>query len=175
MAKKKKTQIERLSDWDWETLVAAWRYYETRTSASSAGFPGMIVSRYWRSGDYAKKVLDTIAHQFAITDHGLTQEEFWSGPWYWHCDRLAWTKFYRFCEGWINGFAKVSGVEAFRVDWNGIWYPVSAYIENPDLEGYIPEKSIREIVYPDKNQPKGRTKAWEYAEKNQNKSAGEEK
>ena len=49
MASKK---LKRLTDWDWATLVAAWRYYQYRSTIVSATFPQNIYERYF-TGEYA--------------------------------------------------------------------------------------------------------------------------
>lgn len=146
-----------LSDWDWTTLVAAWRYYEYGRSIGSATFPEEIVTRFFSPASlYSDNARKAIAHQFAKTDHGLRGEEDWTG---WRelddCDKLPWTKFYRFCEGYVDGFARVTfrqggdgrpvEVEAFRVEWKGRWYPVEEYRASPWAEKYIPEEWIVRI------------------------------
>lgn len=56
MTKKQK----KLSDWDWTTLVAAWRYYEHGHSITSAMFPHEIVKRFF-TGDYDDESCKRIA------------------------------------------------------------------------------------------------------------------
>ena len=117
MAKRKSNKepelIDHLSMWDWETLVASWRYFEYGMSASSSCFPHDIVSRFWGDGNrYTDNVRDTIANQFVNVDHHTKGERDWTDKGM-RCDRRAWTAFYRFCEAWLKGFAKI-GVK--RVD-----------------------------------------------------------
>ena len=44
---KEKTKKKTLTDWDWTTLVAAWRYYEHGHTITSAMFPHEIVTRFF--------------------------------------------------------------------------------------------------------------------------------
>ena len=57
---KKKNKKKILSDWDWMTLVAAWRYYEHRNTIT---FPHEIVTRFF-TGEYDEKSCIRIARQF---------------------------------------------------------------------------------------------------------------
>ena len=43
----KNTEKKTLTDWDWTTLVAAWRYYEHGHTMASAMFPHEIVRRFF--------------------------------------------------------------------------------------------------------------------------------
>lgn len=106
--KKKEKKIEVLSNWEWTTLVAAWRYYELRATIASATFPEDVVRRFWGSGKYSDSVLRQIANQFANIDHGRDGESYWTkdrtiGD----CDRKSWCVFYAFCKGWCEGFTTV--------------------------------------------------------------------
>ena len=131
-----KKPIDKLTDWDWTTLVATWRYCEHRHDIVSATLPADIVSRFF-TGRYSDADCDRIAHQFAITDHGARGEEDWNPKAV--IDTLQWTKFYRFCEGYVNGYHTVvlndgtgeQAVKAFHVDFNDRWYPVDRYIASP--------------------------------------------
>ena len=60
---KKKNKKKILSDWDWMTLVAAWRYYEHRNTITAAMFPHEIVTRFF-TGEYDEKSCIRIARQF---------------------------------------------------------------------------------------------------------------
>lgn len=147
-SKAKVNQIDRLTDWEWITLVAAWRYYENRMTITSATFPEDIIKRFFQ-GAYSTRVCEQIARQFAETDHGTRGEEDWTKDKYLHdCDKLEWTKFFRFCQGYVGGFHKVvleiddfrEEVDAFHVDWNDRWYPAEEYCECPHREIYcIPD------------------------------------
>ena len=53
MATKK---LKQLTDWDWTTLVAAWRYYQYRSTIVSATFPRDIYERYFM-GEYSPDTL----------------------------------------------------------------------------------------------------------------------
>jgi len=155
----KKKLIDRLSMWEWDTLVAAWRYYERGMTITSASFPRDIIQRFWGKGNpYSDEVRDTIAHQFAITDHGFKGEGDWT-EWYkaMDCDVRPWTTFYRFCEAWVNGFTPITvknpdtekeeSIMAFHVDYTDRWNGRNMYIEwgdrsfiNPKCIVHIPER-----------------------------------
>lgn len=140
----RKKPIDKLTDWEWITLVASWRYYENRMTIASATFPENIIKRFFQ-GSYSKRVCEQIARQFAETDHGMRGEEDWTKDKYLRdCDKLEWTKFFRFCQGYVRGFHKVvleiddfsEEVDAFHVDWNDRWYPAKEYLECPYREIY---------------------------------------
>ena len=141
--KKKQPPIGRLSMWEWDTLVAAWRYYERVMTITSASFPRDIIQRFWGKGNpYSDEVRDTIANQFAITDHGSKGEKDWTELYKaMDCDLTAWITFYRFCEAWCKGFEPLKvryknnngewvtdTIEAFHTDYKDRWF---------DKEGYI--------------------------------------
>ena len=158
---KKQRKIDRLSSWEWETLVAAWRYYEHGHTIASAMFPHDMVERFWGEGNpYSDEVRDTIANQFAKIDHGLNGEGDWT-KWlsesakrndFKDCDCAAWTIFYAFCKGWCDGFTTITAsngertetVEAFYTDYTRKWTPVDSYVKNPLHPAYIPDKYIKE-------------------------------
>ena len=156
MAKRKSNKepelIDHLSMWDWDTLVASWRYYEYGMTATSNGFPHDIVSRFWGEGNiYTDNVRDTIANQFVNTDHHRKGEHDWDGKGM-SCDRRAWTAFYRFCEAWLKGFTKIGvkrvdgkieRVDAFHTDFEDTWYVKSVYIDHGE-SWKIPKDSIIE-------------------------------
>lgn len=133
---KKYTQKKALTDWDWTTLVAAWRYYEHGHTITSAMFPHEIVTRFF-TGDYDNDSCKRIAHQFVEIDHDNGPDDKISG-WvgdddFGECDRRAWRLFYFYLDAWINGFrtAKVtldgkSGrIKVFSAD--GMWYAKEGY------------------------------------------------
>ena len=66
----KLTKKKSLSDWDWTTLVAAWRYYEHRNTIASAMFPHEVIKRFF-TGDYDEESCKLIARQFVEIDHRL--------------------------------------------------------------------------------------------------------
>lgn len=158
---KKQMTTDRLSGWEWTTLVAAWRYYEHGHTIASAMFPHDIVERFWGDGNlYTDNVHDAIANQFAYVDHGLNGEGDWTR---WlsdrakknhleDCDCAAWTTFYAFCKGWCDGFATITAsngertetVKAFYTDYTRKWTPVGYYIKNPLYPTSIPDKYIKE-------------------------------
>ena len=160
--KKKTEKIQWLTDWEWTTLVAAWRYYERRSTIASATFPADIVERFWGSGRYADTALTQIAHQFAKIDHGRDGGKFWSEDKTLNdCDKVAWCKFHAFCKAWIDGFSTVvldgttaDGVHVydeppcFRCEYTGRWYSATEYIRNPRIEKYCADAFLRDVRAP---------------------------
>lgn len=157
---KKQKKIDRLSGWEWTTLVAAWRYYEHGHTIGSATFPDDVVKRFWGEGNpYSNEVRDTIANQFAKIDHGLSGEEDWTT---WlkkgkdgeferdDCDAKIWTTFYQFCRGWVDGYTELTvsngkrteNVKAFFTEYTKKWTPVDGYIEHGQYSPYIPNEYI---------------------------------
>ena len=133
---KKETQKKILTDWDWTTLVASWRYYEHRHTIASAMFPHEIVKRFF-TGAYDEESCNRIARQFVKIDHYNGPDDKMSG-WvgddaFGASDRRAWRLFYFYLFAWHCGFksAKVmiggkSGhVEVFQAD--GKWYAKEGY------------------------------------------------
>ena len=133
---KTKTKKNKLTDWDWTTLVAAWRYYEHRSTITAAMFPHEIVKRFF-TGRYDNESCRRIARQFVEIDHSNGPDDKISGlvedGTFGDCDRRAWRLFYFYLSAWLGGFktAKVtldgkSGrVEVFRAD--GKWYAREGY------------------------------------------------
>ena len=149
----RKKPIDKLTGWEWITLVAAWRYYEYRRTIVSATFPEDIINRFFQ-GAYSTRICKQIATQFAVTDHGIRGEEDWAKDKYLRdCDKLPWTKFFRFCQGYVTGFHKFvlknddlqQEVDAFHVDWNDNWYSVKQYIAHPSLDYYCAPELIVSI------------------------------
>lgn len=127
---KKKT----LTDWEWTTLVASWRYYEHRHTIASAMFPHEIVKRFF-TGAYDEKLCKLIARQFVEIDHKDGPDDKMSG-WvgdksYGECYRKAWRLFFYYLKAWICCFstAKVKSigecVDVFFADGN--WYARVGY------------------------------------------------
>ena len=129
---KKKT----LTDWDWTTLVAAWRYYEHGHTIASAMFPHEIVKRFF-TGVYDEESCRRIARQFVEIDHRNGPDDKIDG-WvgddaFGASDRKAWRLFYSYLYAYIYGFepAKVTfggnsaHVEVFNAD--GKWYAKEGY------------------------------------------------
>ena len=129
------TKKKTLTDWDWTTLVAAWRYYEHRHTITSYMFPHDIVLRFF-CGAYDVESCKRIARQFVEIDHrkGPDDEiDGWVGDdIYCSSDRRAWRLFYFYLSAWNCGFTKarvtrgeVRQVEVFRAD--GQWYAKEDY------------------------------------------------
>lgn len=129
-------KLKTLSNWDWATLVASWRYYEHGHSIASSMFPHEIVTRFF-TGKYDKYSCRRIARQFVEIDHRDGPDDEFSG-WvgedsFGESDRRVWRLFYFYLRSWISGFktAKVmvdrkSGrVEVFLAD--GKWYARKGY------------------------------------------------
>ncbi len=142
-----------LTKWDWTTLVASWRYYEHGHTIASAMFPGEIVERFF-SGEYDRESCFDIARQFAYVDHGIRGYGDWpernAGLDSLDTDRKVWCKFLSFCRAWCDGFTMLTvnngkreeKMEAFWCEINKRWYPKREYVENPNVEMYIPSGSI---------------------------------
>ena len=133
---KKKTQKNKLTDWDWTTLVASWRYYEHGHTITSAMFPHEIVTRFF-TGKYDDESCRRIANQFVNIDHYNGPDDKISG-WvgddsFGDCDRRAWRLFYFYLRTWLCGFqhekimldGKSWRVEVFSAD--GKWYAREGY------------------------------------------------
>ena len=104
---RKVRKLKFLDEWEWTTLVAAWRYFEHRMTIASASFPEDIVSRYF-TGEYDEGSCKRIAHQFAVTDHGTGGENDWADRKYlMDCDKEPWCLFFAFCKAYINGFKTI--------------------------------------------------------------------
>ena len=132
----KNTKKKRLTDWDWTTLVAAWRYYEHGHTIASAMFPHEIVKRFF-TGNYDEESCRRIARQFVEIDHRNGPDDKIDG-WvgddaFGASDRKAWRLFYFYLNAWINGFSKArvtlcgksERVEVFR-DYSK-WYSRIGY------------------------------------------------
>lgn len=129
-------KLKTLSDWDWTTLVAAWRYYENRHSITSYMFPHEIVERFF-TGEYDDESRRRIANQFVNVDHRSGPDDEingWTGDdAFGECDRKAWRLFYFYLRAWLYGFSpakvtldgKSGRVEVFCAD--GRWYAREGY------------------------------------------------
>ena len=133
---KKKTKKNKMTDWDWTTLVAAWRYYEHGHTITSATFPHEIITRFF-TGKYDEDSCKRIAHQFVHIDHHNGPDDKISG-WvgdgtFGDCDRRAWRMFYFYLRAWLVEFAKAKvtiGGKSGRVEVflaNGKWYAREGY------------------------------------------------
>lgn len=154
---KKQKKIDHLSDWEWTTLVAAWRYYEHKHTIVSASFPCDIVSRFWGDGNpYSDEVRNRIAHQFVKIDHGTSGEKDWTMGLIpnardaFKCDCSVWTTFFQFCRGWVDGYAELTvsdgkctqTVKAFYTEYTKKWTPMDGYIKHGQYSPYIPDEFI---------------------------------
>lgn len=133
---KTKTKKNKLTDWDWTTLVAAWRYYEHGHTITSSMFPHEIVTRFF-TGKYDEESCRRIARQFVEIDHCNGPDDKISG-WvgddsFGESDRMAWRLFYSYLYAYLYGFktakvtigGKIGLVEVFRADGN--WYSREGY------------------------------------------------
>ena len=133
---KTKTKKNKLTDWDWTTLVAAWRYYEHRNTITSAMFPHEIVMRFFL-GAYDEESCKRIARQFVEIDHRLGPDnklDGWVGDdAFGASDRKAWRLFYFYLYAYLYGFktakftvdGTIGLVEVFRAD--SKWYARKCY------------------------------------------------
>lgn len=144
--------MKKLTEWDWNTLVAAWRYYEYRHTISSATFPEEVV-RHFFAGTHDEESCKQIAHQFAYIDHGRRGAEDWedqTGTGF-DCDKKPWQKFYYFCKAYCDGFTDVelmdgSTVKAFYNTKTDRWIPLDSYISRPGTEIFISPDAIVKVV-----------------------------
>lgn len=156
---KKKTAQSVLTDWEWSTLVAAWRYYEHRHTIASSMFPCEMIDRYFGS---KSKATDEdrlrIANQFVNVDHMTGPDsdiDGWpikQGPF--DDDARTWRKMWFFLDAvarpkFASVHAKGNGrdewVECFRCD--GKWIPKERYISNPYIDCRVPEEFVKEVKY----------------------------
>ena len=133
---KEKPKKKTLTDWNWTTLVAAWRYYEHRNTITSAMFPHEIVTRFF-TGKYDNYSCNRIARQFVEIDHYNGPDDKiigWVGDdAFGASDRKAWRLFYFYLYAYLYGFktakvtldGKIGLVEVFRAD--GKWYARKGY------------------------------------------------
>ena len=133
----KDTKKNTLTDWDWTTLVAAWRYYEHGHTIASAMFPHEIVRRFF-TGEYDEESCRRIARQFVDVDHRDGPDDKING-WvgddaFGASDRRACRLFYFYLFAWhYRLFSKARGtigckiaqVEVFNAD--GKWYSRIGY------------------------------------------------
>ena len=133
---KNESNKKTLTDWDWTTLVAAWRYYEHGHTIASAMFPHEIVTRFF-TGAYEEESCKKIARQFVGIDHRNGPDDKISG-WvgddaFCASERKAWRLFYFYLSAWLYGFkpakvtldGKIGLVEVFFAD--GVWYSRDGY------------------------------------------------
>lgn len=147
-----------LNLWEWETLVASWRYFEHGHSISSASFPTDIVERYWGKGTQATdEDRMRIAHQFIEVDHHHGPNDKLSG-WpledasFGGMDAKPWRRLWFFLDAVVhNGFRNIhaegNGADEWHVCFrcDGKWVPRDRYIGNPEEGGFIPDKFVKEV------------------------------
>ncbi len=142
--KKKAKEKKRISTFEYEMLVGAWRYYEHRETIAAATFPGDVIERYFR-GDYANGDCVRIAHQFVKVDHARNGEGDWLGD-----DggfRKAWCKLYAFLKAYLDGWEVVRGEECFYCEATGRYYPRENYVSRPFEKCWInPEDNRKEAA-----------------------------
>lgn len=144
---KKESKKKTLTDWDWTTLVAAWRYYEHGHTIASAMFPHEIVKRFF-TGKYDVNSCKRIARQFVEIDHRNDPDDKISG-WvgddaFGASDRRAWRLFYFYLFAWhyrcfskamVTRGGKSAQVEVFKAD--GKWCAKEGYeIFGADVAAY---------------------------------------
>ena len=131
------TKKKSLTDWDWTTLVASWRYYEHRHSITSSTFPHEIVLRFF-CGAYDAESCRKIARQFVEIDHRNGPDDKIDG-WvgddsFGSSDRRAWRLFYFYLFAWhyrcfskarVTLGGKSRHVEVFNAE--GKWYSRIGY------------------------------------------------
>ena len=151
---KKETQRKTLTDWDWTTLVASWRYYEHRHTITSFMFPYEVVERFF-TGAYDDKSCKRIARQFVEVDHRCGPDDKISG-WvgddaFGASDRKAWRLFYFYLSAWLYGFTKASiacggksrNVDVFHADGN--WYARECYEKYGDIVAMYKDNEIESV------------------------------
>lgn len=155
MSSNKKKQKE-IDVFEWECVVAAWRYYEHRSTIAAVGFPSDLVKRYFASGDYSEDDKERLANQFAKVDHGLRGIRDWhwkdDGDTNWMHEYHQWIKFYAFCKAYVDGFTelnlknsktnKTKTCKAFFLETTGKWYPVDDYLNNAYVDVFVPPETI---------------------------------
>ena len=133
----KNTKKKSMTDWDWTTLVASWRYYEHGHTIASSMFPHEIVKRFF-TGEYDEESCRRIARQFVYVDHFDGPDDKMSG-WvgddaFGASDRRSWRIFYFYLFAWhYRCFPKATTtlggkdthVELFNAD--GKWYAKEGY------------------------------------------------
>ncbi len=133
---------KRISSFEWEMLVGAWRYYEHRATIASATFPASLIATYFR-GDYKKEECERIARQFVKVDHSRNGEGDWRGED--DCARKEWCRLYAFLKAYLDGWEVVRGEECFYCEATGRYYPRENYVSHPFEECWIdPEYNRKE-------------------------------
>jgi hypothetical protein len=150
-------QEDALKNFEFELLIGALRYYEYRQTIASATFPASVIKRYWVKAKRTKKNIEfcqRVAFQFAEVDHKNGEIDWADLP---DCDRMAWTLFYEFCKCYVTGYYSVEckddkGIttifKAFKNEYDGHYYAVDSYLENPYFPIYIVSDKIIEAKKP---------------------------
>lgn len=147
---KKRTE-KTISDFEWRTLVAAWRYYEHGGTIGTSTYPSEIVERYFSpDSSYSFEDQRKIARQFWYVDHGIRGEGDWKDSVFSDCYRTPWCKFFAFCKGFDTGFQELKLTDgttekAFFCERTSRWYPVRFYIKNPSVEQFVAAEGIAEV------------------------------
>lgn len=153
---KKKSKLQHLTNWDWEVLVAAWRYYEHRHTISSVMFPHDIVMRYWNYDKYDEDTRNRIATQFVDVDHYNGPDEKYGG-WvgddsFGECDRKSWRMFYWFLYAQAYNAWKTLNIKNEYCDADvvcfcadGKWYSKDGYIKHGHYIGSYYESEIKTV------------------------------
>lgn len=152
-----RNKIEILGGWEWDTLVAAWRYYEYRHTITSFMFPDEIVERYFGPcgvRNYTDSVRKQIARQFAIVDHGSRGLGDWADDGFSMAsnDFVPWRRMYCFMKAYADeSFCTVVAcrdgrseeIKCFKYD--GEYYPVDKYVSQPGQGWRVAEEFIKEV------------------------------
>lgn len=150
-------KIKTLSTWEWDTLVAAWRYYENLHTITSCMFPNDIIERYFgHKGQkvYADSVRHMIANQFANVDHGSRGLGDWVDDGFSMSanDFVPWRRMYCFMKAYADSSfrtvvacrdGKTEEIKCFEYD--GEYYPVEKYVENPGKGWRVAQEFIKEV------------------------------
>lgn len=148
---------DRLTNWEWSTLVASWRYYEYGHSIQSASFPGDILERFWgKNGQrtWSDRVRIQIARQFVEVDHGVRGIDDWElgSVMTFDSDAHIWRKFYTFLKNYLVGTfllvtvsdgKRTEVVQSFR--YGEDLFPVEQYISNPWVSCRVPKEFMVKI------------------------------
>lgn len=150
-------KIKILGGWEWETLVAAWRYYENRHTITSCMFPDEIVERYFGprgAKKYTDDVRKQIADQFANVDHGSRGLGDWADDGFSMSanDFVPWRRMFCFMKAYAdNSFRTVVACRDGRkeeikcFEYDGEYYPVDRYVEHPGQGWRVAPEFIKEV------------------------------
>ena len=126
---------------EFETYMAAIRYYQYGNTIQASTYPGKLV-KFLFFDPTKIELCKRIARQFVYSDHDLNGEGDWTGRS--DCFQHPWIKFYSFCKCFLDGFDDfaiddVCGqwVPAFKVEYENCWYILQSYFENPEFTNII--------------------------------------